>query len=149
MNDQINPYASPQVADAPELPARELAIRQLRGPSLGLLILAGLHLVSGTLNLISLPLMLLLSPGPSDRVNLLDLAPMAIATLIAPLQYFVFLGARRMRQRRELKFCRIMAVVSSIPFLSPYIFLGIPFGIWATVVLFREDVASQFDQPGE
>jgi hypothetical protein len=148
MNDQINPYASPQVTDTPENPARELAIRQLRGPSLGLLTLAGLHLVSGTLNLISLPFFLL-ETGSSNRVSGPDMIPLVLAIAVAPLQYFVFLGARRMRQLRELKFCRSMAVVSSIPFLSPYVFLGIPFGIWATVVLFREDVASQFDQPVE
>jgi hypothetical protein len=35
--------------------------------------------------------------------------------------------------------------VASIPVLSPFIWLGIPLGIWAFVVLRRADVRAAFD----
>jgi hypothetical protein len=51
--------------------------------------------------------------------------------------------------RRSVHYGRTVAaaIVACIPCLSPWVLLGIPFGIWALVVLCRRDVQAAFDAP--
>ena len=70
-----------------------------------------------------------------------DLMPL----LIALPSMFVFYGAWCMRRNVRYRLAVAAAVVACVPFLSPWIFLGIPFGIWALAILWRRDVRAAFD----
>jgi hypothetical protein len=58
----------------------------------------------------------------------------------------LMIAARRMRQLRSLRFCRVAAAVACLPYVSPIICVTIPFGLWGLIVLFLPSVAKEFDQ---
>ncbi|ELP33243.1 hypothetical protein RBSWK_02810 [Rhodopirellula baltica SWK14] len=58
---------------------------------------------------------------------------------------FMIRSMRRVRRLQDLRNGRIAAVLACIPFVSPAIWIGIPLGIWLSVVLFKKDVAEAFD----
>jgi hypothetical protein len=51
-----------------------------------------------------------------------------------------------MRRGVRYRITMASAITSCIPFLSPMVYFGIPFGIWALVVLRRKDVRIAFQQ---
>jgi hypothetical protein len=60
---------------------------------------------------------------------------------------FIIFGALRMRQLRSYGLAVAAAILSLIPCLgSPCIVLGVPFGIWALVVLVNSDVRQAFHE---
>lgn len=56
----------------------------------------------------------------------------------------IFIGAWNMRFGTRYRWAYAAAVLASIPMLTPLFFCGIPLGIWALVVLHREDVKAVF-----
>ena len=58
---------------------------------------------------------------------------------------FVLFGAIRMIKMRDHGIAKAASIVAIIPFLGPCCLLGIPFGIWALVVLNKPHVRSAFD----
>jgi hypothetical protein len=57
----------------------------------------------------------------------------------------IFLGAFKMKHLESYGFAVAAAILAAIPCLSsPCFALGMPFGIWALVVLMRQDVADAF-----
>jgi hypothetical protein len=60
---------------------------------------------------------------------------------------FIIVGALRMRQLRSYGMAVAAAILSLIPCLgSPCIVLGVPFGIWALVVLVNAEVRQAFNE---
>src|SRR4030095_10315474 len=57
---------------------------------------------------------------------------------------FILVGAWNMRQGTRYKLAYMAAVLSCIPVLSASGYLGIPFGIWALLVLLRRDMKEAF-----
>ena len=53
-------------------------------------------------------------------------------------------GAWCMRRMTGYRTAVAASIVACIPFLTPWFVLGIPFGIWALVVLRRKDVRAAF-----
>ncbi len=58
---------------------------------------------------------------------------------------FVLFGAIRMIKKKDHGIAKAASIVAIIPFLGPCCLLGIPFGIWALVVLNKPHVRSAFD----
>jgi hypothetical protein len=58
-------------------------------------------------------------------------------------------GAIAMLRGKQYSACVAGAVTASIPFISPCVFLGIPFGIWALVILFRKDTRAAFAEANQ
>jgi hypothetical protein len=57
----------------------------------------------------------------------------------------IFLGALKMKQMSSYGFAVAAAILATIPCISsPCFVLGMPFGIWALVVLMRQDVRTAF-----
>jgi hypothetical protein len=57
----------------------------------------------------------------------------------------IILGANKMRNLDSYGFAVAAAILSVIPcFSSPCVVLGMPFGIWALVVLMNDDVRNAF-----
>ena len=57
---------------------------------------------------------------------------------------FVLYGAIQMRNLKNYGQARAAAIVAMIPLLGPCCLLGIPFGIWAFVVLGQPGVRNAF-----
>ncbi len=57
---------------------------------------------------------------------------------------FVLYGALKMKQRLNFGVARAAAIVACIPMLGPCCICGIPFGIWALVVLAQPGVRAAF-----
>ncbi len=57
---------------------------------------------------------------------------------------FVLFGSVNMLRLRSYSSARMAAIVSLIPFCSPGVLLGVPFGYWALRILRRDDVKAAF-----
>lgn len=56
----------------------------------------------------------------------------------------VLLGAGKMQRLENYQFALTASILAMLPCLSPCCLLGLPFGIWALVVLNKPEVKSQF-----
>lgn len=56
----------------------------------------------------------------------------------------IALGSVSMIQMKNYQLAQTAAILSVIPFCSPCFVLGIPFGIWALILLNRPDVKQRF-----
>lgn len=112
----------------------------LRGPSMGLLVLAGMQSFNAVL---SLPVVIIEYFAGGQPLQ------MALVTLVSLPSIVIFIGALRMRQMRSLRFCRVAAIMACIPIITPTVVVGIPLGIWATLVLFKPNTAAAFEQPAQ
>ncbi|WP_254508306.1 hypothetical protein [Anatilimnocola floriformis] len=135
----INPYESPQGIELSVETAEDQMIPALRGPSMGLLLLAGMQ----SLNVLTIPIWLYQFFAGANVME------PALITLMSLPSIFICFAALRMRQMRSLRLCRVAAIMACIPFVTPTIVVGIPFGIWATVVLFRSSTAAAFERQSQ
>jgi hypothetical protein len=71
----------------------------------------------------------------------LGLVQDAIGVVIAVI---VWIGAGRMQRLENYQFAMTAAVVGMVPCISPCCVLGIPFGIWALIVLNKPEVKPHF-----
>jgi len=58
---------------------------------------------------------------------------------------FMIRSMRRVRRLQCLRDGRVAAGLACIPFVSPAIWIGIPLGVWLSVILSKHDVASAFN----
>jgi hypothetical protein len=58
---------------------------------------------------------------------------------------FVLYGAIQMKRMRSYGIALAAAIVAAIPMLGPCCIVGIPFGIWAIVVLSKPEVKRAFE----
>jgi hypothetical protein len=144
MADAVNPYASPvEINQVAEDPASTV-LRKLRGPAMGLLLLSAMT-GPNVLLIPLLPIILLvfLLNEPLHIVPLQILGALAFFAMSVS-NCFILAGAWNMRQGTRYKLAYRAAVLSCIPILSASGYLGIPFGIWALLVLRRRDVREAF-----
>jgi hypothetical protein len=137
----VNPYASPVDVAMPAVDPRKQALAKLRGPSSGLLILSSAWILIGLLA-IALGLLSLLDDSAGPLFDAFGFGQL-IAVLASNL--FIAFGTFCMRQGRRYRIAFATAVLASIPVLSPFVWLGIPLGIWTLVVLRRPEVRAAFD----
>jgi hypothetical protein len=142
MTDEINPYASPAIVNGQRPTEETAAISKLRGPSLGLLLLGGFVAIFGIavlpLMLLAALLVLLFPTFPKPNLDTLFVVPMFLAS------YPIVYGAWKMRYGNSYRWAYAAAVLTCIPVLSPFVYFGIPVGIWALIVLHRKDVKAAF-----
>ena len=60
------------------------------------------------------------------------------------LSVLILIGAARMQSLRSYEFALTAAILAMVPCLTPCCLIGLPFGIWAVLVLSRAGVKSQF-----
>lgn len=140
-----NPYASPQVADAPRIWTHAEIQFKLHRLTFGLLGFSGTHIFAAVLILSLAVLRVALRETGDLSAHHSAIRLLAVMACTLPVQCLIFVAAWQMRRQRNLGFCRTMAIVSSIPGLSPLGYLGVPFGILSAVLLYRADVAADFD----
>ena len=159
----------PEFADAlgvgatalPHVPAalpgggsREAALQAVRGPAIALKVTAIVGLVFVVLGLalniltlagIDLGTRELGDPQLQKMLNNLGGGLGIIQNIIgAAVGILVLLGASKMQSLQNHHFALTASILAMVPCISPCCVLGLPFGIWALVVLNKPEVKSQF-----
>ena len=128
--------ASPAAADA------------VNGPAVGLMVTAILGFVLQATGLVfrlvgtSVMAMQRDMPG---WVTMLSGTLGVVAGIIGILvSLLIFIGALKMKNLQNYALAMAASIISMIPCISPCCLLGLPFGIWALVVLSKPEVKSAF-----
>jgi hypothetical protein len=162
------PPTAPPASSAPAIPAvpvapvystapragadaRTRAEQMVSGPAIGLMVTAGLGLLFGLIGLImsiggTMPSMPGVDPEFARIITKLAYGPIAIGTKVIGLGIsgLILFGAIRMQSLTSHGLAMAVAILAMIPCFSPCCLLGLPFGIWALVVLSKPEVKSQF-----
>jgi hypothetical protein len=134
-----NPYAPPAPAAGAPSPNNPLQV-----PAIILLVLSSLFVI----------LILTSLPRQFARMRPIDLSTPegagALAGTLVPLilmplmNVAIALGAVSMLRLKSYSSAYLAAILALIPFCSPCVLLGIPFGIWALVLLNRTELKQRF-----
>ena len=147
--------SSPDVASGADSAARARAVQLVNGPAIGLIISMALGIA---LNIFGVVFHLLgrswgrpppmMTPEAERMYNLFHQFGGtfgAVAGIISiAIGLFVLFGALKMQKLSNHGLAMAAAIVAMIPCFSPCCLLGLPFGIWALVVLNKPEVRSQF-----
>lgn len=142
-----NPYQSSfQPAENPDAKA------VVQGPAISLIVVSLIALIVGTLALVIDAI--LIFTGVVAKLEVMNEGSISVYTKVAVrgiwgvvlifASSFVLYGAMQMRKMRSFDTVRAAALVAMIPLLGPCCILGIPFGIWALVVLGKPGVKEAF-----
>ena len=135
-------------------PDRDEALRLVKGPAIGLLVTAILGLIGVAIGLAINILMMngvqtslgqLNDPQFQKFFSSLSGGLGIVQDVIGAISGVVVLvGASKMSKLQNHQFSMTAAVVAMLPCISPCCLFGLPFGIWALVVLNRPEVKSHF-----
>lgn len=131
---------------------RTTALDRLKGPALALIITAALGIAFQALSLVRHAMgtaTAMVIPGMSgSQAEMLRMlaGPIGVVSAMIGLAIgvVVLLGALKMKEARSYGFALVAAILAMIPCISPCCCLGLPFGIWALVVLVKPDVKAAF-----
>lgn len=139
MND--NPFAPPTTPMVLNLTPMEQAKRRLARPATALIIMASTHAVFLSIPLVSQ----VIAAFQGTTFEITTIAQFNVVFQLA-VMIFVSIGAAKMGFLESYKLGRIAAIISCIPSLSPMYILGIPFGIWALILLSKPEIKAAFVQ---
>jgi hypothetical protein len=141
----INPY-EPPAGDSksrydPEKQTYEQIRRRVSRPGTALMIMASIWSVFPAIALVSMVLELAVGGLSFKRI---------VPDFILMGSYFacllvIAIGGAKMAFMESYPTARYGALLSCIPVISPFIVWGIPFGIWALVLLFDPEVKAAFE----
>lgn len=150
VGDSANPYSAPpeQRFDWPLVDTISAAER-VRTPAMCLMIVAGLALITNVSLATFYVFGLIMSAWAQWERPPQEAIP-AIFAIIgsgiagAVLAALTIVGAVKMKNLQSYALAMTAAILMTIPCVSPCVFLGIPFGVWALVVLVRPEVKAAF-----
>ena len=144
MND-INPYSPPQETDSRIDPS--LAVT---APAISLIVVSLIGLMS-MLFTVGVNLIFLVGYTTGQFQTPPEImAHMALrlvwGILMLASSVVILLGGINMLRLRKYDVCRLGAILAFIPCVGPCYLLGVPFGVWAIIVLNRPEVRDAFDK---
>lgn len=113
---------------------------EIKAPAIALMVVSILALVVGSLGLI-FDVFLIAVQGVVT-LQLIVRSLWGVLLLISAA--FVLFGAIKMKNMKDYGVARAAAIVAIIPFVGPCCLIGIPFGIWAVIVLSKPHVRAAF-----
>ena len=133
--------------------SREAALSAVKGPAIALMVTAilGLLLVA-----LSLAMHAMGMAGSQAQIPNMDPQMQKWLTMFSgslgillnviagTVGVVVLMGALKMQSLQNYQFAYTAAILAMIPCVSPCCLFGIPFGIWAIVVLNKPEIKSQF-----
>jgi len=141
----INPY-EPPAGDSksryePEKQTYEQIRRRVSRPGTALMIMASIWSVFPAIALVSMVLELAVGGLSFKRI---------VPDFILMGSYFtcllvIAIGGAKMAFMESYPTARYGALLSCIPVISPFLVWGIPFGVWALVLLFDPEVKAAFE----
>ena len=145
------PFSSPATAASG---GRDAALQLVKGPAIGLKVTAivGLVLIAVGLviNVLALSgfhigLQRIYDPQMQKLINTLGGGLGIVRDIIGGVMgVIVLIGAAKMQKLQNYQFALTASIVAMVPCISPCCVFGLPFGIWALVVLNKPEVKSQF-----
>jgi hypothetical protein len=138
-----NPYASPPPAAGWVGATFEQASRQLKAPAIILLVMSILTILYRLFDL-AFSAYSLTTPELQPPQHAMFIGAVVADTIAIVLSILTIYGSLAMLRLTSLSAARTAAIISVIPLCAPCLILGIPFGIWALVVLSRPEVAAAF-----
>jgi hypothetical protein len=144
----INPYEPPRFDPEGYSPfqqlSREEAIERVKLPAVFLLVMAALTIIGRIAGLcVQFYALDQADAGVATAATMGGIVGNGFALLFNLATLF---GAYKMMNLESYSAARSAAIISVIPVCSPCILLGIPFGIWALVVLNNPMVKASFRQ---
>jgi hypothetical protein len=134
--------------------ARAAALKLVQGPVIGLkvtaivgLVVVALGLVLNILTLsgVQLGFQQLNDPQMQKLLSSMGSGLGIVQDIIgAAVGIIVLLGASKMKNLQSYQFALTASIAAMVPCISPCCVFGLPFGIWALVVLNKPEVKSQF-----
>lgn len=133
-----NPYAPTAktldlISDDPTTAAR----RELGRPATAIIIMASIHSVLESISLIKHAILTF----QGVRIDWALVIPWLILFIV---HVFQSICAANMGHLKSLRLAYVGAILATIPILSPLVVLGIPFGIWAIVLLGKPRIREAF-----
>lgn len=149
MPEALNPYAPPaEIHEIAENPSA-IALEKLGGPAIGLIVLSAMT-APGVILIPFLPIAFLVRVfAMHDPPRMQEVFGTTICAIMWISNCFILYGAWKMRSGTSYQWAYRAAVLSCIPVLSASGYLGIPFGIWALIILHRRDVKEAFARNAE
>jgi hypothetical protein len=133
---------------------RDAALQLVKGPVIGLkvtaivglvLVAAGLVMNILTLNGFHIGPQQIYDPQMQKLISTLGGGLGIVQNIIGGVVgVVVLLGAAKMQKLQSYQFALTASIVAMVPCISPCCLFGLPFGIWALVVLNKPEVKSQF-----
>ena len=136
--------------------AREAALQAVKGPAIALkvtaiigLVMVALGLAMNVLSLTGHPftfgMQQMGDPNIQKMFSQIGGGLGILQGLIAGgIAIAILMGASKMQALTNYQFAFTASILAMLPCLSPCCFLGLPFGIWALVVLNKPEIKSQF-----
>jgi len=145
-----NPYAQTSFRKPQRGGGRAHAKSQISGPAISLIVVSIICLVLVAFGIVFD--VIILATGFTDEMiqprgmpkSVQVMIRMAWGLLLMVSNTVVLIGAIKMLQLKNYEFARISAIISVIPCVGPCCVLGIPFGIWALVVMGRPEIKNAF-----
>lgn len=141
----------PNFGPAPTLPSALDPRKQVSGPAIGLIVSGSLYLVAGVFRILSgvfsasfAGLMGNNDPQMQKIMAVSGVVNWALAVLVLVLGGLVIWGGIKMKQLENYGLCMTAAIISVLPCSFPCCLIGMPFGIWALVILSKPEVKAQF-----
>jgi hypothetical protein len=150
-----NPYQSPtQLGPEPmSITGDPLALSRVQGPAIALIVLGCigvvLQLLGIAINVLQIGIMQAGGRhGPGAPFEMMFSGGMGIVMAIVGVivSVVIIIGGMKMKNLESYALAMAGAIIAMIPCVSPCCLLGLPFGIWALVVLNDEAVRSAFRQ---
>ncbi len=145
-----NPYASPQnVGGGPMGPQGTNVSGKVVPPGIALIVCGILGILFGLFDLAMRIFNLSTGGldnfgGPREAVVIGAIGGGVLDLVIVVCQIIVAVGGYYMMKQRNISLARSAAVISCVPCISTCCLLGIPFGIWALIVLADPMVKKSF-----
>ena len=154
LGESENPYASPQSMGTayaeslyyPHPDVHAYAAARVAGPATALIVTGAIGLALQILGTAANLVGLAAPPNAQDAELLLFSGGVSVffGILGAVLALVVIIGARKMKNLQSYGLAMTASIVAMIPCISPCCLLGLPFGIWALVVLVDPRVQAAF-----
>jgi hypothetical protein len=146
MPESDNPYQSPTAQTYGAYGVSDVAVADLVAtPAVGLIVTGGLGMAIQALYLLAFLVqmpMLGRLPGPEAAISFLPQVVLSLFGLV--LCGLVIVGAQKMKRLESYSFAMAAAIISVIPCFSPCCVIGLPFGVWAIVILNKPEVKAAF-----
>jgi hypothetical protein len=124
------------------------ASQRISTPATCLIVTAALGLVIQTMNILSVVLKIgtlaVFRPNHFLPMLLQGPVPIVSSSIAIIVGIVMLIGAIKMKGLENYGFAMTVSILAMIPCLSPCCFLGLPFGIWALVVLCDPVVKASF-----
>jgi hypothetical protein len=126
------------------------AAAQINGPSIALMVMAGLgggiQLLSLAVNLLGVGLGAVDAGGGAGPTDALFMGGIAIVSsgIGIVVAGVIMYGAIKMRSLESYSLSMVSTILAMVPCTSPCCLIGIPIGVWALVILNRPEVKAAF-----